>query len=103
MNSSVEKLDFLYKTFNVIDERDEAEELINKLKDEIISERATFFPKIELKEPNFEIKKHNIETSIEKNEQEIDKKETLLPNLSGSVEFNPNYIMSARFKKIKLV
>ena len=104
MNSAVEKLDFVYKVFDAIEEKEEAENLIKELKDEISFERATFLPKIELKEPNFEIKNKNIETSIEENELELDNGKTPIPNLSGSVEFksDSNYIQTLRFKKVKL-
>ena len=63
MSSVVEKLDFLYKMLPQIEEKEEAEKLIEELKRELSSERATFLPPVKLSEPKFEFKS-NLEEKV---------------------------------------
>ena len=69
MNSVVEKLDYVYRVFSLIEEKEKAEKLINELKAQLSSERATFVPRVKLSEPKFEIGKGSLEDKMVSSEE----------------------------------
>ncbi len=116
MNSVVEKLDFVYRVFDLIEEKEEAEKLVKALKDELAAERATFVPKVHLSEPKFEIKQSLEETMISSKEEKKNA-ETLAFKLDVDVKLweneefktipNPNYtpseVYSSNYKPMESV